>query len=103
MWPNVAGDVDIADLIAITTLQLFDPDVYALIQSEIEILTNAIYRYENKEQFAERMTPRMARKPEVAKEAMALIFPYLAKEWKTFMADSTSYIVRREHRRISTK
>lgn len=45
IWPNVAGDVDPADLIAITSLQLFDPEVYAFIRDNIEIITNTDHRY----------------------------------------------------------
>ena len=103
IWPNVKGDVDLADLIAITTLQLFDPAAYALIRDEIEVITHADYRYEDDKKFGERMLPKLARQPEVAKEAMALMFPRLAKAWNSFMADGTYYIVQKEQRRICTK
>lgn len=103
IWPNVAGEVDLSDLIAITTLQLFEPDVYALIRDEIEIITHANYRYENDDAFGRRMEPKSANKPEIAKEAMALLFPRLASVWKSFAADGTYYIVQKEQRRICTK
>lgn len=103
IWPNVAGDVDLTDLIAITTLQLFEPDVYALIRDEIEVITHAEYHYENDAKFGTRMEPSSAKKPEVAKQAMAMLFPLLAKVWKSFMAEGTYYIIQREQRRICTK
>lgn len=103
IWPNVAGDVDLTDLIAITTLQLFEPDVYALIRDEIEVITHADYRYEDDAKFGTRMEPSSAKKPEVAKQAMAMLFPRLAKVWKSFMADGTYYIVQKAQCRICTK
>lgn len=103
IWPNVKGDVDLSDLITITTLQLFDPKVYALIRDEIEVITHAEYRYEDEEKFGERMLPTFASKPDVAKEAMALMFPRLANAWNSFMADGTYYIAQKEQRRICTK
>jgi predicted KAP-like P-loop ATPase len=103
IWPNVAGDVDLTDVIAITTLQLFEPDVYALIRDEIEVITHADYRYEDDVKFGTRMEPSSAKKPEVAKQAMAMLFPRLAKVWKSFMADGTYYIIQKEQRRICTK
>jgi len=101
--PNVSGDVDLTDLIAITTLQLFDPDVYALIRDEIEVITQADYRYEDEKKFGDRMIPKAARKPEVAQDAMALLFPRLAKAWRSFMADGTYYITQKDQRRLCTK
>lgn len=103
IWPNVAGDVDLADLIAITTLQLFEPDAYALIRDEIEFITHADYSYEDDVKFGARMEPSSAKKPEVAKKAMAMLFPRLAKAWKHSMVDGTYYIIQKEQRRICTK
>ncbi len=102
IWPNVAGDVDLTDLVAITALQLFEPDVYALIRDEIEVITRAEYRFEDDAAFAKRMEPNFAKKPEDAKEAMAMLFPRLAKVWKTFGEDGTYYITQKEQRRICT-
>jgi hypothetical protein len=103
IWPNVASDVDLTDLIVITSLQLFDPQVYALIRDEIEVITHADYRYEDDKKFGARLEPTSANKPEVAKEAMALLFPRLAKAWNSFMADGAYYITQKEQRRICTK
>lgn len=103
IWPNVAGDVDLTDLIVMTTLQLFDPQVYALIRDEIEVITHAEHRYEDDKKFGARLEPTSANKPEVAKEAMALLFPRLAKAWNSFMADGAYYITQKEQRRICTK
>jgi predicted KAP-like P-loop ATPase len=103
IWPNVVGDIDLTDLIAITTLQLFDPGVYAVIRDEIEIITQADYRYERDDEFGKRMEPSFAAKPEVAKDAMALLFPRLAKIWNNFTADAEYYILQKERRRICTK
>ncbi|ARN82682.1 KAP family P-loop NTPase fold protein [Methylocystis bryophila] len=103
IWPNVEGDVDVTDLIVITTLQLFDPDVYALIREEIEVITHAEYRYEDEKKFGARLEPTSAKKPEVAKEAMALLFPRLARAWNSLTADGAYYITQKEQRRICTK
>ena len=103
IWPNVMGDVDLTDLVAITTLQLFEPQVYVLIRDEIEVITHADYRYEDDKEFAKRMEPSFAKKPEIAKKAMALLFPRIAKVWNSFMSDGTYYIIQKEHRRICTK
>lgn len=103
IWPNVEGDVDLTDLIVITTLQLFDPHVYTLIRDEIEVITHAEYRYKDEKKFGARLEPASANKPEAAKEAMALLFPRLAKAWNSFMADGAYYITQKEQRRICTK
>ncbi|WP_330084298.1 P-loop NTPase fold protein [Methylocystis iwaonis] len=103
IWPNVAGDVDFTDLIVITTLQLFDSNVYALIRDEIEVITHADQRYEDDKEFGARLEPTSANKPQVAREAMALLFPRLAKAWNSFMADGAYYIAHKEQRRICTK
>jgi len=103
IWPNVAGDVDLTDLIAITTLQLFDPKVYELIRDEIEIITHASYRYENDDDFGKRMEPVSAKNPEAAKDAMALLFPRIAKVWNKHMSDGAYYVVQKEQRRVCTK
>jgi hypothetical protein len=103
IWPNVAGDVDLTDLIVITTLQLFEPNVYALIRDEIEVITHAEYRYEDDKKLGARLEPTSAYKPEVAKEAMTLLFPRLAKAWNSFMAERDYYITQKEQRRICTK
>ncbi len=71
IWPNVQGDVDLTDLVGLTTLQLFDPDAYELIAENIETITHADYRYENDEEFGKRLEPSAAKRPEVAKEARA--------------------------------
>ncbi|MEQ1941500.1 P-loop NTPase fold protein [Mesorhizobium sp. VNQ89] len=103
IWPNVAGDVDLTDLIVLTTLQLFDAGIYALIRDEIEVITHADARFEEDKAFGKRMEPVSATKPDAAKDAMALMFPRLAKAWNTYMADGTYYILQKEQRRISTK
>jgi hypothetical protein len=74
-----------------------------LIRDEIEVITHAEYRYEDDKKFGARLEPTSANKPEVAKEAMALLFPRLAKAWSSFMADRAYYITQKEQRRICTK
>ncbi len=101
IWPNVQGDVDLTDLVGLTTLQLFDPAAYDLIAENIETITYADYRYENDEAFGKRLEPSVAKRPEVAKEAMALMFPRLAKAWNTFTYEG-EHLATREQRRICT-
>lgn len=103
IWPNVAGDVDLTDLIAITTLQLFDPKVYELVRDEIEIITHANYRYESDDDFGKRMEPTLAKNPKAAKDALALLFPRIAKAWNKNMSDGAYYVVQKEQRRVCTK
>ncbi|MBY4587633.1 MULTISPECIES: KAP family P-loop NTPase fold protein [Rhizobium] len=103
IWPNVQGDVDLTDLIGITTLQLFDPKVYDLIRNEIETITYADYNDEDDDDLGKRLEPAMAENPEAAKVAMTILFPRLSKAWKTFSGDSTVYLLQKEQRRISTK
>jgi predicted KAP-like P-loop ATPase len=103
IWPNVAGDVDFTDLIAITTLQLFDAQVYELIRDEIERVTGADYRYEDDKTFGDRMEPKFAKKPIVAKEVMTLLFPRLARAWNAPMQDGSYYVTQQDQRRICTK
>jgi hypothetical protein len=103
IWPNVKGDVDLTDLIGITTLQLFDQKVYDLVRDEIETITYAEYQYEDDDEFGKRMEPSMARNPEAAKEAMTIMFPRLSKVWKSFSGDNAVYLLQKEQRRISTK
>lgn len=103
VWPNVKGDVDLTDLIGITTLQLFDPEVYALIRDEIETITYADYEYESDEDLGKRLEPSTAKNPEAAKEAMTILFPRLSKAWNTYSGDGTVYLLQKEQRRICTK
>jgi hypothetical protein len=102
IWPNVEGDVDLTDLIGLTTLQLFDPQAYDLIAGNIEIITYADYRYEDDKEFGARLEPKTAKKPDIAREAMALMFPRLAKVWSMYSFDNGSYLATSDQRRICT-
>lgn len=103
IWPNVVGDVDLTDLIALTTLQLFDPTAYELITDHIEALTHSDFGFESDDELGRRLEPSSANRLEVAKVAMAFLFPRLDKAWNKFARNSDYYIVQREQRRISTK
>lgn len=104
IWPTVSGDVDLTDLIALTTLQLFETDVYNLIKDEIEVITYANYRYENDEEFGARLNPDFADNKPAAKEIMALLFPRIASAWKHTMASMFGdNVIQKAHRRLCTK
>jgi hypothetical protein len=101
IWPNVQGDVDLTDLVGFTVLQLFDPVVYDVIAENIEMITYAEYRYENDKAFGERLEPVKAKRPHLAKEAMALMFPRLAKVWNKPTHEGSD-LAARDQRRICT-
>jgi predicted KAP-like P-loop ATPase len=102
IWPPVAGDVDITDLVLLTTLQIFEPSAYQLVAENIEALSGDVVNFEDKKEFAIRLTPGHAERLEVAKKAMAHLFPRLAEGWGVSTWDHESYLKRRGHRRIST-
>ncbi|MBV1707672.1 MAG: KAP family NTPase [Hyphomicrobiales bacterium] len=81
IWPTVADDVDLADLVVVTTLQLFDPVAYALVRDNIEAITRRDVLDPFIRKIADAMRPGNARKPEAAEAAMALMFPSLANVW----------------------
>jgi len=55
IWAKVRGDVDLTDLLAITTLQLFEPKIYAFIRDQIETITHADHRSKDDKEVAKRM------------------------------------------------
>lgn len=103
IWPNVAGDVDLTDLVAVTTLQLFEPGVYALIQDKIEETTHADYKYADDKNFGEIMLPKSAKNFEAAKDSIAMMFPRLGKIWNEYADYDGDYLTQKAQRRICTK
>ncbi|CAJ0869589.1 hypothetical protein AMST5_02151 [freshwater sediment metagenome] len=103
IWPNVVGDVDFTDLVALTTLQLFEPDVYGRLRDEIELLTDAeaASNYMDDKEIGKRYAPEKAANPAAAAEALARLFPKLARAWNKFIS-SDNYLKMREQRRICT-
>lgn len=103
IWPNVEGDVDLTDLIIITSLQLFEPDVYQLVFANIEELAGEIVSLDDDKKFAARYEPKDANNIAAAKQALARLFPKLAKGWNVHIFDGTVYLRQREQRRICTR
>lgn len=102
VWPNVAGDVDLTDLVILTTIQLFEPSVYQSVFENIEELAGENASYEDDKVFASRFVPTSATNAEAAKEALAHLFPKLAKGWDRHSWDGTVYLKKREQRRLCT-
>ena len=69
------GDVDLTDLIIITSLQLFEPDVYQLVFANIEELRGEIVSLDDDKKFAARYCPKDANNIAAAKQALARLFP----------------------------
>jgi predicted KAP-like P-loop ATPase len=103
VWPNIASDVDLTDLIILITLQLFEPSVYESVYQNIELLAGESINFEDDKVFAERFVPSGAKVPETARKALAYLFPRLAKGWNELIQDGTPYIKKREQRRVCTK
>ena len=103
IWPNVEGDIDLADLIGLTILQLFDSSVYDRVFENIEVLAGEAVSFEDDKIFAARFDPKDANKPIAAKKALAHLFPKLAKGWNEHISDGTVYLRKREQRRICTQ
>jgi predicted KAP-like P-loop ATPase len=103
VWPAVEGDVDLTDLVGLTALQLFDASVYDSIFENIELLAGENLSFEDDELFSARFDPKTAIKPDVAKKALAHLFPKLAKGWNEHIWDGTVYLKKREQRRICTQ
>jgi len=103
IWPNVAGDVDLTDLLILTALQLFEPNVYQSIFENIEALAGESMSFEDKKIFAARFEPKTANKPDIAKKALAHLFPKLAEGWDVHIWDGTVYLKKREQRRVCTR
>ena len=85
VWPNVAGDVDLTDLVILTTLQLFEPKIYDLVFDNIESLAGETVSFEDDKVFSARFDPKSAVNPDTAKKALAHLFPKLAKGWNTYI------------------
>jgi predicted KAP-like P-loop ATPase len=102
IWPNIAGDVDLTDLMILTTLQLFEPTVYHQILGSIEELSGEASSWENDADFASKFEPCEARDAETSKQALASLFPRLGRGWKIHSWDGSSYLKMREHRRLCT-
>lgn len=102
IWPNVKDEVDVADLVTISVLQLFEPEVYRSIQNCIERIINLYLRYDNDEYFRTHLDPTYARNPKIAKDAMSYLFPRLAKAWDSYHTDHDSYLTMRSKKRICT-
>lgn len=103
IWPCVLGDVDFTDLVILTVLQLFEESVYQQVFENIDLLAGDAVTFEDDKIFAARFDLTKATKPEVAKKAMAHLFPRLAKGWNSHTFDGTIYIKKREQRRICTR
>ncbi|MGM4907630.1 KAP family P-loop NTPase fold protein [Tardiphaga sp. 866_E4_N2_1] len=102
IWPNVAGDVDLTDLVILTSLQLFEPGEYEKIFENIEELSGENWTFKEEKEFSSGFEPRNAKNPQAAKKALAYLFPALAKGWNEHIGD-IPYLKKREHRRICTK
>lgn len=103
IWPNVAGDVDIADIIVLTTLQLCEPAIFDQIFAQIEELAGEEISFEKDEDFAARYEPSTANNSDAAKRALAHLFPKLAKGWNLMIWDNVPFLKKLEQRRICTK
>lgn len=103
IWPNVIGDVDLTDLIILTVLQLFEPQVYQAVFANIEELAGETVSFDDDKKFSLRYEPKDANNPHAAKEALARLFPKLAKGWNVHTWDGTVYLKQREQRRICTR
>ncbi len=102
VWPNVAGDVDLTDMIILTVLQLFDSSVYQNVVENIEELAGESVTFENEKEFASRFVPTSAKNPDASKKALGYLFPRLAKGWSQYSLDGTVYVKKRQQRRICT-
>jgi predicted KAP-like P-loop ATPase len=103
IWPNVVGDVDITDLILITTLQHFEPSIYQNVFENISELGGESVNFGDDKVFAARFLPKNALDEKAAKKALAHLFPRLAKGWNEHVWDGTVYLKKREHRRLCTR
>ena len=103
IWSNVKGDVDLTDMIILTTLQLFDTSVYETVFEHIDELVGATITFEDDKIFAARFECTNAKNPSAAKNALAHLFPKLAKGWSTNYGDDTLHLRKREQRRVCTE
>src|SRR5579862_3417427 len=103
IWPNVAGDVDITDLILVTTLQHFEPSVYQMVFDNIGELGGESVTFEDDKAFSARFVPKDANDSKAAKKALAHLFPKLASGWNEHVWDGAPYLKKREHRRLCTR
>jgi predicted KAP-like P-loop ATPase len=103
IWPNVAGDVDITDLVLITTLQHFEPSIYQMVFENIDELAGESVNFEDDKAFAARFVPKDPLDRKAAEKALVHLFPRLAKGWNEHVWDGTPYLKKREHRRLCTR
>ncbi len=104
IWPNVVGDVDFTDLILMTTLQHFEPAVYQMVFENIGQLGGESVTFEDDKAFAARFVPpETSANRLAARKALAHLFPKLAKGWNEYVWDGTTYLEKREQRRICTR
>lgn len=90
-WPNVKRDVDLADLVLLTTLQLFDPKVYDVLAEEVAYIVFDDYRrtmleYSNNIEidYSFRKLDEVISKieqPDRARHSLSCMFPNIARHW----------------------
>ncbi|HEY1983503.1 MAG TPA: P-loop NTPase fold protein [Xanthobacteraceae bacterium] len=103
IWPNIVGDVDLTDLVVLTTLQHFEPSVYQMVFDNIEKLGGDSVTFEDDKAFAARFVPKNAVDMTASKKALAHLFPRLAKGWNEHVWDGSPHLKKREHRRLCTR
>ena len=92
-WPAISGEGDRADFLAIETIRIFLPKVYAQIRSHPEILTDLQQRGEkaNVEEYDRIFLDGLERSDrQVAKRALRRIFPRLDGVWGNMFYSDTS-------------
>lgn len=102
-WAAVNGEVDLADLVALTTLRLFEPKVYRLIEEENERLVGVELPAEIMKDVisVERLNKADAQAPKAARAALAALYPALARPFKEErFAIAGGRSLPRAHRRV---
>jgi predicted KAP-like P-loop ATPase len=87
-WRAVAADVDFADFVALETMRLFEPELYALVRLHGERLVGSGPNggrdgRKEEESFAEGLLEAVRpERQEKAKEALCRLFPRLERAWR---------------------
>lgn len=100
-WAAVGGDVDLADLVALTTLRLFEPAVYRVVEEANERLVGVEHRYRQDEDFVTAFNSAGACRPKPAKATVASLFPHMASGLGAQTYHDSSRPYGRAHRRVS--
>lgn len=85
IWPSAQDEVDWTDLCILQVIRLHEPNIFKIIVDNLDRLTGEDQFIHDDKEWAKALQPtnENSSRPEIARDALAHLFPRLAKAWQT--------------------